>query len=89
MKLVVVGVGRLIGPMSLPTMLTWRPRGRLGVLSLWARDRHRRGLADAMRSASVVVDAVNSLSFEDAAVMKCVKTAVRRITRSSTQRERP
>jgi NAD(P)-dependent dehydrogenase (short-subunit alcohol dehydrogenase family) len=75
MKIVVVGGSGLIGS-TLVTMLTRdghevvAASRRSGVDAVTGE-----GLAEALRSASVVIDGSNSPSFEDAAVMKFFKAA--------------
>src|SRR5262245_43924377 len=79
MKVVVVGGSGRVGS-RLVTMLTRdghevvAASRRSGVDAVTGE-----GLAEALRSAEVVVDASNSPSFEDAAVMKFFKTSTKNI----------
>jgi uncharacterized protein YbjT (DUF2867 family) len=75
MKIVVVGGSGLIGA-KLVTMLTRDGHEVVGASRRSGVDAVTgEGLAEALRGASVVVDVLNSPSFEDAAVMKFFKTS--------------
>lgn len=82
MKIVVVGGSGLIGA-KLVTMLTRDGHEVVGASRRSGVDAVTgEGLAEALRGASVVVDVLNSPSFEDAAVMKFFKASTHNLLAS-------
>ena len=77
MKIVVIGGSGLIGSKLVRKLLEHAHQAVSASLDSRRQHAHRRGVAEVLDSAAVVVDVSNSPSFGDAAVLRFFETSTK------------